>query len=506
MKPPKVVRENPENLTRNFKAKSIVLEFDEFIKLNNEANEVAITPALDRFPIFKARKENLDITFEDTLEKNTTYTINFGKAIGDVNENNILTNYTYVFSTGPNIDSLILSGSVQDALTKEKLKDVTVFILPTRQDTLFGKKRASIFTTTDTAGNFRLTHLREDTYRIYALKEQQGGDRIYNSRSEDIGFVASPITLTKDSTNILLQVFNEVPDNLSVTDRKIENDGRITMVLNRPAKEPSIRIAEPAGLDNRKTVEFTTKTDSALIWLPEMTFDSLKVVLSEQNKPVDTITLRRNKRDTYTRTILLGDNLSGGRLRPGTDLILTASAPIASINNQAFTLLQDSVATTGLQVTRVEGSSRKFMIRYPWRLNRSYILNLADNAFTDITGTRSRKSQKQFTLDDPENYGNLTLRVTRPDTLTNYLVELLDPENLVLKTDSVPANGVVEYRGYPTGKYGIRIVYDINKNGRWDTGNLKDKRQPEPVFTIEKQLTLRPNWDLEEVITIPKLQ
>lgn len=506
VKPPKVVRENPGNLTRNFKGKIISLQFDEFIKLNNEANEVAITPALDRFPIFKARKENLDITFEDTLEKNTTYTINFGKAVGDVNENNILTNYTYVFSTGPTIDSLVISGSVQDALTKEKLKEVTVFILPIKQDSLFGKKRASIFTTTDTAGNFKLTHLRQDTYRIYALREQEGGDRIYNSRTEDIAFVTEPLTLTRDSTNILLQTFNEIPENLSITDRKIENDGRITMVFNRPAREPAVRIAEPTGLDTRKTVEFTPKADSALLWLPEMTFDSLKVVLSERNRPVDTITFRRNKRDTYTRTILLGDNLSGGRLRPGTDLILTASAPIASFNNQAFTLLQDSVPTTGLQVTRVEGSSRKFMIRYPWRLNRSYILNLADNALTDIAGAKSKKSQKQFALDDPENYGNLTLRVTRPDTVTNYLVELLNPENMVLRTDSVPANGVIEYRGFPTGKYAIRIVYDTNNNGRWDTGNLKEKRQAEQVFNVEKQLTLRPNWDLEEVITIPKLQ
>lgn len=503
--PPKVVEESPRNLTRNFKSKRITLEFNEFVRLNNESNEVAISPALDQFPTFKAHKSTLDITFEDTLEANTTYTINFGKAVGDVNENNILTNYTYVFSTGNTIDSLMITGNVQDALTKEKLKDVTVFILPASQDSLFGKKRASIFTTTDSAGNFRMSHLRENTYRIYALREPQGGDRIYNSRGEDIGFATDPVVLKDSTLNIPLQVFREVPELLSITDRKIENDGRMLFVFNREARFPGLQIIDPAALDGRKVTEFTARADSAFMWLPEMTFDSLKVALIEENKPVDTVTFRRNKRDNYTRTILLGDNLSNGRLRPATDLILTASHPVSDFNPQAFTLLQDSVAVAGLQVTRMEGSQRKFVVRYPWRMNRNYILTAGDNAFTEIGGTKSRKSEKTLTLDDPENYGNLTLRVTRPDSAA-YLIQLLDQENNILKTDSVPTSGVIEYRTFPTARYAIRVVYDLNRNGRWDTGSVKERRQPEPVFNVEKQLTLRANWDLEETITIPKLQ
>jgi hypothetical protein len=54
----------------------------------------------------------LVIQFKDTLLKNTTYVINFGKAIADVNESNVLKNFTYVFSTGSHIDSLSLSGNV----------------------------------------------------------------------------------------------------------------------------------------------------------------------------------------------------------------------------------------------------------------------------------------------------------------------------------------------------------------------------------------------------------
>ena len=198
---PVIVKEIPKNLTRNFTGSEIEIEFDEFVKLSNEFTEISVSPAMDILPVYKSKKEILQISFEEALQKNTTYTINFGKAIADVNESNILKNYSYVFSTGDQIDSLSISGKVINSLTKQKLKDVTVFILPISQDSLFGKKKASFFTTTDTSGSFKLSNLREDKYRIYALSEQ-GGDRIYNGNSEEIGFLNQAINLNKDTSNI----------------------------------------------------------------------------------------------------------------------------------------------------------------------------------------------------------------------------------------------------------------------------------------------------------------
>ena len=103
-KPPKVLNMTPKDLTRNFNAKKIVIEFDEFIKLNNEFKEFSISPDQERPPILKARKKILEIQLQDSLEKNTTYTLNFGKSVADINENNIIKNLSYVFSTGSQID------------------------------------------------------------------------------------------------------------------------------------------------------------------------------------------------------------------------------------------------------------------------------------------------------------------------------------------------------------------------------------------------------------------
>ncbi|MBC7746336.1 MAG: Ig-like domain-containing protein [Flavobacterium sp.] len=502
---PKVIKENPKNLTRNFSANNIELEFNEFVKLNNEFTEISISPAIDKLPIFKARKEILNIKFEQPLEANTTYTINFGKAIVDVNESNVLKNYTYVFSTGDKIDSLSISGNIKNSITKQILKDATVFILPVKQDSIFGKKRANIFTTTDSSGNFRLQNLREDNYLLYALKEESI-DRIYNNPNEEIGFLPDTIRLTKNIADLVVKVFKQDPQFFSVNEKKIEPDGRITLSFNKALTNPSVSILNPGNLDNLKTVEITSGKDSALIWLPEITFDSIRVAINNNGKPIDTVQISRSKRDSYKRAISFFDNLVAGKIKPGLDLILTLTSPIATFDPVKFSLLEDSIPIKGLQIVKDSSSTRKFKLKYPWKKDREYILNLSANAFTDLFGNKSKPLAQNILLDSEENFGTIALDFTVPDTSKSYIVQWLSQDSKIVRTDIINKNTVLSYIRYPTAKYKLRVIYDQNKNKVWDTGNVKQRRQPEEIWNYDKEITLRPNWDLEEKINIPKDQ
>ncbi|RYE39812.1 MAG: hypothetical protein EOP48_25345, partial [Sphingobacteriales bacterium] len=176
--PPKLVRALPKNLSTNFTSKKIELVFDEYVQLMNEFKEISISPEMERLPVTKAKGKGIEIEFQEALAANTTYTINFGNAIADVNERNVLKNFTYVFSTGAQLDSLSITGKVRNAFTALPEKDILVFLIPVSADTIFGKKKPSIFSRTDTAGNYKLSNLREDTYRIYALKDDNT-DKIY---------------------------------------------------------------------------------------------------------------------------------------------------------------------------------------------------------------------------------------------------------------------------------------------------------------------------------------
>jgi hypothetical protein len=244
-----------------------------------------------------------------------------------------------------------------------------VFILPIDQDTLFGKKKASVFNITDTAGTFKLSNLKENTYRIYALLEQ-GGDRIYNSENEEIGFLINPLNLNKDTSGLILQVFKEYPTAFTIKERRIENDGRITLTFNKPVKRPSITIIEPSNIDQYKTVEFNLKQDSATIWLPDLSFDTIDVAVNSAGRALDTITLRRNKKDTYVNNLLVSDNLTGNKIRPGSELILKLTSPIKSYQESQITLYEDSTLIRGYKITKIPNSLRTYSLTHPWKTKK----------------------------------------------------------------------------------------------------------------------------------------
>jgi hypothetical protein len=127
-----------------------------------------------------------------------------------------------------------------------------------------------------------------------------------------------------------------------------------------------------------------------------------------------------------------------------------------------------------------------------------------EGALTSIYGEKNKKLIKIFQLDRTDNYGMLTLKITVPDTSKGYVVELLDDKKDVVRRDAVTKNTLLTYKNYPVGKYKIRVIYDDNKNGKWDSGNVKKRIQPENIWLYTKEITLRSNWEAEEPIDIPK--
>lgn len=503
-KPPKVLSMTPKNQTRNFNAKKIVIEFDEYFNLKDEFKEFSISPDQEKIPELKKRQKRLEIILKDSLEKNTTYTLNFGKSIADVNEGNVVKNLSYVFSTGPDIDSLSISGKVINSLSDEPEKEVTVFILPLERDTIFGKKRPSIYTTTDSAGMYKLSNLRKGTYKVYAIKENTGGgDKIYQQISDEVGFIKEPIVIDKNLENINLQVFKELPPEFRVLDRKLNNDGSISIIFNQQLKRPKITVTDPPAVDIGKYVHFTKNNDTAKVWLNDMSFDSVKVAVEDQGKLLQTLNFTRGKKDTYTREITISDNLTGSKLNPFQQLTLTSSFPITAADPTKITLLEDSVKRTNFELVKDSTDFLKYYIKYPWKNKRNYDLKLGTGAFTAIFNAKNKDLTKRFTLESQDAYTTLILNVTVPDTSKRYVVQFLNEKKDVIKSFPVSKNSKITFSKYPAGKYMLRVIYDENKNGIWDTGNVKEGYQPEKVWYLKALMDLKPNWEREDPLVIP---
>ena len=503
--PPRLLKATPENMSRNFKSKTIQLDFDEYFKLTNQYAEITMSPAQDKQPEFKIKSKSLLIVLKDTLQKNTTYVINFGKAIADVNEGNILKNFTYVFSTGPHIDSLSVSGTVTNTITQKREKDITVMLFPAEKDSAyFRKKKPAIFATTDTAGNFSMNNLRDGDYRIYAL-EEKAPNRIYDRDDELIAFQKQPVHLYADTSGIQLYLFKEEPTKFHLAVRKFEQDGRMFFVFNKKLNNPSVKIIYPPALDNQKIVEFSPTKDTANIYMKNMDFDSIRVAFYDNNKPLDSASLLKGRKETFSKNYAFRLNISGtSKLKPTSNLILIASYPIASYDPSNITLYEDSAAVSNVNIIKDTTNLKRLIINYKWKQDSKYILVADENAITFVNGDKNKKYQKQFLIDKLDNYSTLTLKVTVPDTSKEYLVEVYQDAEHIIQTDKITKNTSIVYKNFLTGKYSFKVIYDDNHNGKWDSGDVKLKRYPENIWIDPIQITLRPNWDAEEKLDIPK--
>nr|WP_068893282.1 Ig-like domain-containing protein [Pedobacter panaciterrae] len=501
--PPKVLKMEPKNLTTNFISKKVVIEFDEYFKLQNEFKEFSVSPEMPKPPVLKIKGKKLEIAFPDSLEKNTTYTLNFGKAIADVNESNPVKNLTYVFSTGPKLDSLSIKGKVTNSLTGEPELDAVAFILPLNRDTLFGKGKPSIYTLTDSSGNYSLNNLRSDTYKLYVIKEKNG-DKIYQQASDEVGFLKDSIVLTKNMDSMNLKVFKEDAKVFRILDKRLNTDGSITFTFNQKLKKPEVAVLDPAALDASKIFKFSKNNDSLKVWLTDLSFDSTKISIKEDGKLLQTSTLTRGKKETYTRSLQAVTNLDNKALPPGRTLKFTFNFPIESYDANKITLLEDSVDTKGFTLTKDSLDHLSYYFRYPWKPKNIYDITFATGAFTAIFKAQNKEIKTTLELGKKDDYGTLKVKIVPPEKDKSYILEIINESKSIVNTIVVKQDTSVTFSNYKGGKYFIRITYDTNKNGVWDTGNVSLGIQPEKIWNEPKELSIRPLWERNEVITIPK--
>lgn len=503
--PPKVLNESPPNLTRNFDAERIVITFDEFVKITNQAKEFSVTPEMETQPIFKVRRKNLVIEMPDSLEENTTYTINLGKGLVDFNESNPILNYTYVFATGDELDSLTLSGNVTNGYMQDfeydRDKDVNVILIPTARDTIFGKRRASIFTTVDSSGNFMFRNLREDAYRIYAIKEQNN-DRIYNSPEEWIGFLKDSIYLDSDISGIHLEMSQGIPKDFRTIDRKLENDGTALLTFNSRLIDPSVRIILPQELDQNKILRFAQQNDSVRVFLPNIEFDSIRFEIADSQNILDTVQIRKPRNLKLERKIEPQFNVTNkiDRVR---HLRISSSTPIANIDKGKIELLEDSVSRRNFQLQRDSIKSDLYHVRFNWRPKRQYEITFQEEAVTGFFDEKSEEKKLTFTLDENENYGDIHLRFAGLDASQQYIIELISEDRKKIFDSRILSPGhIMPYVKYPVGKYSIRVIWDQNRNGVWDPADVWTLAFQEPIWYLDRVFTIRANWEQNETVEV----
>ena len=218
--PPKIVESKPENYSTNFNSKKIEITFDEFIQLKNIYNELIISPPLKERPENKLRGKSLVIDLNNELKDNTTYTLNFGNALADNNEGNVLTNFEFVISTGGYVDSMSVTGKLVNAFNlKPGEEPVYVMLYENLKDSAPFVEIPSFIGKTNKDGAFAVNNIKADTFRIFALKDANS-NLLFDASNEKIAFIDSSFVISPELTET---TFYYLADSLLPVDSITDN-------------------------------------------------------------------------------------------------------------------------------------------------------------------------------------------------------------------------------------------------------------------------------------------
>lgn len=190
--PPRIVGMSPALGTTNATEKKVSIFFDELIKVENVSEKVTISPPQTNAPEIKTSGRRISVSLSDTLQPQTTYTIDFSDAIEDANEGNPLGNFTYFFSTGATIDTMEIAGTVLAAENLEPVKGILVGLHADLADSAFTSRPFSRVARTDSRGRFSIKGVKQGTYRVYALKDMDGDFRL--TRGEMLAAMSESVT------------------------------------------------------------------------------------------------------------------------------------------------------------------------------------------------------------------------------------------------------------------------------------------------------------------------
>jgi hypothetical protein len=506
--PPVMLNSSIDNGSTNFDGNTITLEFNEWIKIDNPSQNIYSSPPLGNDVSYVPRKEKLFVIFEEPLEENTTYHLNFGNSIRDVNEGNPLNNFQFVFATGDVIDSLFYQGNL-NVINELEITDNTLIglykmdsLALAEGDSLFMKYPPFYFTFVQDNGNFLLDYLKTGEYLVFALTDRNS-NYYYDLPNEAIGFIDSVLILTDHVMLAEVPLFLPEPSETRVKsfDNTID-DYKINYELGRAIPDRDSLVVETISDSIDVPVYFKISEDRKLItaWLGKELdgATSIKTVLKWNNIPVDTfehsiadLKLPKLEIELQPRECTRKDSL-----------IVSLSNPVASICENIARI--DTLTGDTLALFVRKHSDFQLVIPKITDANENvvYTLLTTDSCLADIYGQFRTLTGQVIKIVPEEDRGSLTLRFVNIDPSISYLVELQKEGKKVRSITIDSLQDKLKIANLVPGNYLLQIIEDENRNGVWNSGSLIPRKLPERIYSYPKEFILRPNWEMEESINL----
>ena len=502
------------------------VKFNEYVVVK-DPKSLFLSPPLEKSPKFKIKGKGVIVSFESDLDSNKTYTLDLTNAIADNNEGNMFPGFTLVFSTGDKIDSMMVTGIVQDCNTLKPIKGATVMLYKDHADSAIFQKRPDAAVKTDEWGFFCMRNIQDTLYRMYAVIDDNNNN-MYEAENERVAFIdtlVKPINRVADSipelqkydmkdtlnclarkTEYSLNVFREKPTKQLIVNK--ERVGERTAYITFMAPYAQIDSIWIKGVPKEKLItQFNIIQDSLEIWVndPEPQPDTL--FLNVKYMKTDTLGMLNSFTEevklTKPKSLLVGKSARKDIKKEDTTCVFTLEAKPELVEQYGFTMefkypvvqeAFDSLILRSINPRQQETVGKYRVIQDSLNLRRytimptekfqagwEYFLKVPHRKFTDINGFYNDSTEVKVSLPTDDKLSSISLVLSNVNN--KYIVDLLNEKrDNVLRSFIIDHDQTLLFPYIKAGKYSIRFTEDVNKNGIVDTGNLLEHKQPEKVL------------------------
>jgi len=546
--PPVIVSTKPDYQALNYKEDEVNITFNEFIIPDEVSEKLVVSPPLEKRPSILTKSKTLIIRFNEELLDSTTYSMDFKNSVVDNNEKNPYENLRFSFSTGETYDSLRVAGKVINAFNLEPVENTLVMLHNNLHDSTVYTTRPDYIAKTDDKGIFLIGNIKKDKYHIFSVNDANN-DLMYNEGAEKIAFYDSVIvpyaefhekldTLSKGVDSILiaghthfypgpiyLRQFTEDIFTQYLSTSRRDTRYKCTFAFNEPVKDSfDIKLLNKEA-DDWYLIEPNEEYDSLTVWLADTTVARMDTLLMElsylQLDSANTLYLHKDtlelnfsdkKEDSKQKRKSRKEekegpppvpqfewitNLTSSSFDLDNDIILTSPQPLKNIDGSEILIFmaRDTLKTPiDFDFAKDTVMHRTYRISVRWEPETLYTLEIDSAACENIYGITSKKLSKIFETQEEDYYGEININIT--GVKVPVIIQLLEntEEENVVSQKTIEDNKTVVFDYLAPDKYKVKVIYDNNGNGKWDTGSFHDKYQPERVAYINEVIKVRSNW------------
>jgi hypothetical protein len=511
--PPKLLSINPEIGSINTKPEIIEIEFDEYVKVENPNKQIIITPRIKKEEMeVSANRNRVIIKLNQELEDSTTYVFNFQKTIKDITEGNPPDNLKLVFSTGPDIDSLTFAGNVSYMFVQRdtKLKDVLVGLYELRDTTDVLTAPPYYIAPTDSLGNFIIENIKAGEYVAYAWHDANNSLKA-EEKQENYAFITDTISIQTDISGAKFYL-----NKADISGFKLNRTTNIGSNFDIVLSKYPVKIQIEHELLN-KELYYSHSDKTIRLYHTTLRNDSTEVKLSFIDSvgfKIDTTLFAKFPQSERKKDVL--EIQVGGKKNFVDRLVaeIKYNKPIERINYDSLLFKYDTASTVKIEKDWVffSDSLDRTKLTIAWSIPdsipyESFTLYAADSTFFDVEGqSNEKKIESTYKKLKKETLAE-EIKISVNTKELPIIVQIQDKKDEIIAEEYLTDRNQAVFRNIDPGVYYIRAIIDRNQNGRWDTSNMLEKRQAEPVYYLEnpndnnnKDTTIRAGWILELTI------